>query len=369
MGIMNKPTLMAVCRSERRSDPKTDVGKGELRVGWGLVGDSHAGPARPGRWEISLLAWENVEQLNREHGLGAVPGSFAENLTTRGLDTSCLRVGERLRIGAQVVLEVQQLGKPPEIAHTYSFRGHSLLPSVGVFCRVLAGGVVRKGDSIQVKASETREGRPSMSVLDQLSSGVDDRTEGSNRAVAEQCLSDASLLPQIADGLRSGDRMLAGDCAEVLTMVAEANPALVSPFAGALCTLLDHEYTRARWEAVHALALVAKSVPETVHSNLPTLAGMIRTDKSTIVRDYSVDAVANYASTGPPQAEESYLVLMEVLALWEGKHAHHALPGLAHVARSHPEHREDIRRVAEDKLDHPKGVVQKAARDLLRSLK
>ena len=145
---MNKPILMAVCRSERRSDPKADVGEAELRPGWGLVGDGHAGPALPGRWEISLLAWENVEQLNREHGLGAAPGSFAENLTTRGLDTSRLRVGDRLRIGAQVVLEVEQLGKPPGIAHAYSFRGHSLLPIVGVFCRVVVGGVVRKGNPV-----------------------------------------------------------------------------------------------------------------------------------------------------------------------------------------------------------------------------
>ncbi len=47
-----------------------------------------------GRWEISLLAWENVERLNQEHDLGAVPGSFAENLTTQGLDT-CLSESKR----------------------------------------------------------------------------------------------------------------------------------------------------------------------------------------------------------------------------------------------------------------------------------
>ena len=73
---MEKPTLIAVCRSRQRSDPKTDVGEGELQPGWGLVDDSHAGPARPGRWEISLLAWENVERLNQELDLGAVPGAL-----------------------------------------------------------------------------------------------------------------------------------------------------------------------------------------------------------------------------------------------------------------------------------------------------
>lgn len=149
---MSPARIKAVCRSERRSDPKRDIGQGELRAGWGLVGDSHAGPPRPGRWQISLLAWEEVERLNREHGLNAVPGSFAENLTTEGLDTTQLRVGDRLEIGGEVVLEVEQLGKPPAIAHTYSFQGHSLLPTVGVFCGIVVGGLVRAGDEIVLRS-------------------------------------------------------------------------------------------------------------------------------------------------------------------------------------------------------------------------
>jgi MOSC domain-containing protein YiiM len=143
-------TVKAICRSERRSDSKRNVGQGELRAGWGLAGDSHAGPARPGRWQISLLAWESVERLIQEHDLSAVAGSFAENLTTVGLDTSRLQVRDRLKIGDQVVLEVEQLGKPPEIAHTFSFQGHSLLPTEGIFCGVVVGGIVRVGDKIMV---------------------------------------------------------------------------------------------------------------------------------------------------------------------------------------------------------------------------
>ncbi len=142
--------IKAVCRSERRTDPKVAVAQGELRADWGLVGDSHAGPPRPGRWQVSLLAWEEVERLNRKQDLDAVPGSFAENLTTEGLDTARLQVGDRLLVGQGVVLEVEQLGKPPDIAHTYNFRGHSLLPTVGVFCRVVVGGSVRAGDEIRL---------------------------------------------------------------------------------------------------------------------------------------------------------------------------------------------------------------------------
>jgi MOSC domain-containing protein YiiM len=147
---MNEARVKAICRSEQRTDPKVNVRQGELRANWGLAGDSHAGPPQPGRWQISLLAWERVEQLNQQHGTGAVPGSFAENLTTEGLDTASLKVGDRLQIGDGVVLEVEQLGKPPEISHTYNFQGHSLLPTAGVFCGVVAGGSVAVGDEIIV---------------------------------------------------------------------------------------------------------------------------------------------------------------------------------------------------------------------------
>jgi len=46
------------------------------------------------------------------------------------------------------VLEVEQLGKPSEIAHTYSFQGHSLLPVKGIFCGIVVGGTVSAGDEI-----------------------------------------------------------------------------------------------------------------------------------------------------------------------------------------------------------------------------
>jgi MOSC domain-containing protein YiiM len=151
--MMERATIKAICRSERRTDPKQEVERGELRAGWGLVGDSHAGPPRPNRWQISLLAWEDIVRANQEHGLDAVPGSFAENLVTEGLDTAGLRLGDRLRIGEDVILEVEQFGKPPQIAHTYSFQGQSLLPTRGVFCGVLAGGMVEVGDPVTLLAT------------------------------------------------------------------------------------------------------------------------------------------------------------------------------------------------------------------------
>lgn len=136
--------IIAVCRSQCREAPKTDVGAGELRAEHGLVGDAHAGLSER---EVSLLAVESIRRANREHGIDARPGSFAENLTTEGLDLLSLAVGDRLQAG-EAVLEVVQIGKPPNIAHTYNYRGASILPTEGVFCRVVRGGVVRAGDPL-----------------------------------------------------------------------------------------------------------------------------------------------------------------------------------------------------------------------------
>jgi MOSC domain-containing protein YiiM len=136
--------IVAVCQSQQRTDPKVDVGEGELRAGHGLVGDAHAGLSER---QVSLLAVESIERANREHSITAVPGSFAENLTTAGLDLGALRVGDRLRAG-EAELVVVQLGKPPEMTHTYNYQGVSILPREGVFCQVMRSGRVHRGDEI-----------------------------------------------------------------------------------------------------------------------------------------------------------------------------------------------------------------------------
>ena len=137
-------SIVAICASQRRTDPKRDVGEGYLREGYGLVGDSHAGLSER---EVSLLTMESIEQANKDNGVKAGPGDFAENLTTEGLDWGALKVGDRLRAG-EAELVVVQLGKPPGVAHTYNYQGVSILPREGVFCRVARSGWVRCGDEI-----------------------------------------------------------------------------------------------------------------------------------------------------------------------------------------------------------------------------
>jgi MOSC domain-containing protein YiiM len=137
--------VVGICMSQRRTDPKKNVGRGFLQKGLGLVGDSHVRTEK----EVSLLAIESIHKLCDETGISAAPGSFAENITTEGIDLASLPVGSKFQIGGAKI-KVIQIGKDPSQAHTYNYLVYSILPKEGVFCKVTESGEVKIGDSIKI---------------------------------------------------------------------------------------------------------------------------------------------------------------------------------------------------------------------------
>ena len=139
-------TIIAVCTSRKKGVRKKNVGEAELKADWGIVGDAHAG-----HWhrQVSLLAMESIEKM-RQRGLNVGPGSFAENLTTQGLDLLSLPIGSRVQVGEEVVLEITQHGK---VCHDrcaiYEMAGDCVMPREGVFAKVIRGGQVKAGDRIE----------------------------------------------------------------------------------------------------------------------------------------------------------------------------------------------------------------------------
>jgi len=137
--------VIGVCASKRKEEPKRNIGKGYLKKGFGLVGDAHSGTER----EVSLLAIESVRKKKLPFSFR--PGNFAENITTQGMDLTSLPIGTKLRIG-KAILEITEIGKGKGI-HSYSYRGYSLLPKYGVFCKVIKSGWVKMEDRIEVIGS------------------------------------------------------------------------------------------------------------------------------------------------------------------------------------------------------------------------
>ncbi|HPW18619.1 MAG TPA: MOSC domain-containing protein [Candidatus Aminicenantes bacterium] len=143
--------IVSVNTSPKKGQLKTPVPAAELVAGQGIAGDAHRGL---GHRQVSLLMIEDIEaQRDRLGGAAGVrlgPGSYAENLTTRGLDLGALRVGDEIAVGASVRLRVSQIGKE---CHTkcavFKIVGDCIMPVRGVFCEVLEGGAVRPGDAVE----------------------------------------------------------------------------------------------------------------------------------------------------------------------------------------------------------------------------
>lgn len=140
--------VIAVCKSKGKGTKKRPGPSGFFKEDHGLVGDAHASP-RTHR-QVSLLSEESIETMRRL-GIEVGPGDFAENLTVRDLDLASLSPGMRLKIGEEVVLEVTQIGKECHRGCAI-FRqvGKCIMPTEGIFAKVIKGGRVRAGDPVVV---------------------------------------------------------------------------------------------------------------------------------------------------------------------------------------------------------------------------
>jgi len=207
-----------------------------------------------------------------------------------------------------------------------------------------------------------------MDILKQLSTQSGDKTSQSNKNVAEICIQNPKLLPDIATGLTCKDTGMIKDCVEVMTLVAEKKPDFVAPFAKQITPLLSHKNTQARWEAAHSLSYVAHLVPGVISSVLGCFEELIEKDESIIIRDYSVDAVSNFAKAGKSEAEKAYPILLKALLLWNGKHAHHTFSGLESVVKFMPNLKKEVVALIGPFTTEKRAVVSKVAKSLLKKL-
>jgi len=145
---MMEGRVVSINISSRKGERKTPVEEAVVREGYGIESDAHASQ----RWhrQVSLLAIESIRKM-QGMGLRVGPGDFAENITTEGIDLLSLSLGSRLRIGEGIELEVSQIGK---VCHNrcaiYQQAGDCVMPREGVFVRVIRGGIIRRGDKIEV---------------------------------------------------------------------------------------------------------------------------------------------------------------------------------------------------------------------------
>jgi MOSC domain-containing protein YiiM len=148
-GIGKQPTDGPV---EVRAPGPKSTGRGS-----GLVGDFIGDGKHHGGDDQAVYAFqrEDLDEWERRLGRELPNGFFGENLTTIGLDINNARIGERWRIGDEVVLQVTA----PRIPCA-TFRGwmgekgwakiFTAAGRPGAYLKVITPGAIRAGDPIDV---------------------------------------------------------------------------------------------------------------------------------------------------------------------------------------------------------------------------
>ncbi|GAA3868785.1 MOSC domain-containing protein [Streptomyces sp. NPDC003328] len=123
----------------------------------GLAGDAVCDLRHHGGDDQAVYAFarEDLDAWERELGRPLPNGSFGENLTTEGLDVSGALIGERWRVGSELVLEVTS-GRIP----CRTFQGHlgergwvrrfTHRGAPGAYLRVIEPGETQTGDPIEI---------------------------------------------------------------------------------------------------------------------------------------------------------------------------------------------------------------------------
>ncbi len=139
--------VLSVNISEKKGVIKQPVTKVTMIEDFGIEGDAHAGK---GIRQVSYLAKESADKMTAMGVKGLCSGKFAENVTTEGIVLHSLPVGTRLQIG-DTIQEVSKIGK--ECHHGCAIKqqvGTCIMPTEGIFTKVIQGGTVKEGDEIIV---------------------------------------------------------------------------------------------------------------------------------------------------------------------------------------------------------------------------
>lgn len=139
--------IIAVCTSDIKGVQKNKKDSIELKVDHGILGDAHAGT-----WhrQVSLLSYEKIEDF-KSRGAQVEEGAFGENIVVSGIDLSKLPIGTKIKCN-EVILEVTQIGKAcHQHCKIYEAVGDCIMPREGIFTKVIHGGIINEGDSIEVQ--------------------------------------------------------------------------------------------------------------------------------------------------------------------------------------------------------------------------
>jgi MOSC domain-containing protein YiiM len=133
--------VLNLFRAPKKRMPMEELAEVRALGDTGFEGCAHGRPGR--KRQVLLVDRETLEAMELK------PGLIRENITTDGLNVNSLPFGQQLRVG-EARLEVSAVCTPCDLMETIrpGLR-RELWGRRGMLCRVLEGGVIRRGDHIE----------------------------------------------------------------------------------------------------------------------------------------------------------------------------------------------------------------------------
>lgn len=128
--------------SLERGTVKNNISEIDIVEGWGLQGDAHGGD-----WDrqVSIFPVEALAKVPLDKQEEVLSDGYTENVTVADLPLAELIPGVVLRLG-QAEVEILYVGKEAWKEHGRPY----IISREGRFGRVVKGGRVRVGDSVEI---------------------------------------------------------------------------------------------------------------------------------------------------------------------------------------------------------------------------
>lgn len=145
--VRKEGRVVSINISDKKGVVKNPIKEGLFVENFGLDKDAHGGD-----WhrQVSLLGLESFDKMKKQGIENLSHGDFAENITTEGIVLYELPIGTRLKIG-ETIQEVTQIGKKCHSGCAISKTvGKCVMPQEGIFTKIIKGGRVKEGDTIEI---------------------------------------------------------------------------------------------------------------------------------------------------------------------------------------------------------------------------
>jgi MOSC domain-containing protein YiiM len=135
------PKVLHLFRAPKKRLPMESLDSATAVTDRGFSDCAHARAAS--KRQLLLVDRETLDAMDLH------PGIIRENITTDGLNVNGLPIGQRLRVGA-ALLEVSAVCTPcDQLEKVRPGLRREIYGRRGMLCRVIEGGEIRPGDSIE----------------------------------------------------------------------------------------------------------------------------------------------------------------------------------------------------------------------------